>query len=114
MEKLKNKIDEILNQYEGWDERGFGVHLNGGPQLHMEVVDSKFKKEYSLPQKNKWETEYDYVDGDWVVDIHRLDKNELFEVIDLFGENVVNLFHSHIIIDELIDDYVIEYDWKYV
>ncbi len=115
MEKLKLKITETLKQFKNGkyqNQRGFEVHLCGGPQLHLDVQNSQFDREYFSPKKNNWNTNYYMEDGDWCVDIDNLNKKELDEVIDLFSENWSSLYHQNTYLSDLICDDFEELRWE--
>ena len=115
MEKLKLKITETLKQFENGkyqNQSGFEVLLYGGPQLHLDVQNSKFDREYLLPKKNNWDTNYFTEDGDWCVGIDNLNKKELDEVIDLFSENWSSLYHQNTYLSDLIEDDYDELRWE--
>ena len=115
MEKLKLKITETLKQFENGkyqNQRGFGVLLCGGPQLHLDVQNSIFDREYLMDKKNNWDTTYYMEDGDWCVCIKDLNKNNLDKVIDLFSENSISLFHKHTELSDLVIEDFDELGWE--
>ena len=115
MEKLKLKITETLKQFENGkyqNQSGFEVLLYGGPQLKLDVQNLKFEREYLLPKKNNWNTNYYMDDGDWCVGIDNLNKKELDEVIDLFSENWSSLYHQNTDLSDLICDDFDELRWE--
>ena len=102
IKQLKKSLDLMLNHFEGYKEDGFSLTINGDSLLHHKVNESKYCKEWLLPQKNNWETTYGMDDGDWIVEIQHLTQNQFIEVYELFSEYFIYPFHSHTIIEELL------------